>query len=101
MPSRGIPLLGYAPAAVSPGFLCSKWRQKKRRTLALCVEGTALQRGKSVWMGQCGYALTAAMASSMPRVCCSPVVMFLSAMTPSRISFSPTRATKGICRALA
>lgn len=29
MPSRGIPLLGYAPAAVSPGFLCSKWRQKK------------------------------------------------------------------------
>ena len=56
---------------------------------------------KDYGVGRCGYALTAVMSSSMVRVCCSPVVMFLSAMTPSRISFSPTRATKGICRALA
>ena len=78
---------GTMKSAVSP--VC------KSGDTALCVGCRRISDGGA------GYARMAAMASSMPRVCCSPVVMFLSVTTPSRISFSPTRATKGIWRALA
>ena len=44
-----MPLHGYAPTAVPPGFLCpGVWGKNRRRTLALCGEGTALQCGKTV-----------------------------------------------------
>ena len=48
-----MPLHGYAPTAVPPGFLClGVWGKNRRRTLALCGEGTALQCGKTVvWDG--------------------------------------------------